>query len=625
MIVVRALGPADVSVNGAAAPAELLWKKNLALLVYLARSPKRLRTREHLVGLLWADKPEKDARHSLNEAVRVLRQSTGGGLESDAAQVRVAPGAVELDTDALEALAAAGDYDAAVGLVHGEFLEGFSVPGASEFDTWLAAERDHWRRRSVEVLVQRAEQLFRAGGVAAANDIARRARELDWRPETALRTAMRGLALAGDGAGALTLLEDFAGKLARELGAEPDAETRALAGRIRQGRKWHLPPGAGVPGAAAAEPRRAPLIGRARELEGLVDAWIACRTKRRAMVAVIEGDGGTGKTRVAEELAERARLDGAAIAAARAVEADRGEAWRGVFAMARGGLLDAPGVAGAPPAALQQLRGTAPPAALGPALSEVFRAVAEEQPILVLVDDAHWLDRASILALGAVVRDLTQLPIGLLLTTAPHVACPELDELRTRIGRDVAGAAVRLGGFERDSVRELARWAMPSYSPEQLDRLARRVLADSAGIPLLVVALLQAVTAGFEPRETSGAWPKPHETFDETLPGELPDNVVAAVRVNFRRLSATAQHVLVAATVLAGQGGRVDGATLGRASNVLEETLVGALDELEWQGWLTAEPRGYAFVARIVGDVIDRDMVMPGQRQRMLEMAGRSA
>jgi len=49
------------------------------------------------------------------------------------------------------------------------------------------------------------------------------------------------------------------------------------------------------------------------------------------------------------------------------------------------------------------------------------------------------------------------------------------------------------------------------------------------------------------------------------------------------------------------------------------------LDELEWQGWLAAEPRGYVFVARIVRDVIDRDMVTPGQRQRILELAGRSA
>src|SRR2546426_242494 len=242
MIVVRALGPADVIVNGAAAPAELLWKKNLALLVYLARSPKRLRTREHLVGLLWADKPEKDARHSLNEAVRVLRQSTGGGLESDAAQVRVAPGAVELDTDALEAFAAAGDYNAAVGLVQGEFLEGFSVPGASEFDNWLVAERDHWRRRSVEVLAHRADQLLAVGDLVAANDTLRRARDLDWRPEVVVRPAMRGLALAGGRAGALALFEEVATRLKGELGAEPDAGPRGLGRRIRRGRTWGGPP-----------------------------------------------------------------------------------------------------------------------------------------------------------------------------------------------------------------------------------------------------------------------------------------------------------------------------------------------------------------------------------------------
>src|SRR2546422_2486276 len=234
MIVVRALGPADVIVNGAAAPAELLWKKNLALLVYLARSPKRLRTREHLVGLLWADKPEKDARHSLNEAVRVLRQSTGGGLESDAAQVRVAPGAVELDTDALEALAAAGDYNAAVGLVQGEFLEGVSVPGASEFDNWLVAERDHWRRRSVEVLAHRADQLLAVGDLAAANDTLRRARDLDWRAAGRMRPAMRGGAPAAGRGGARAPFAGVGTHPQRELGAEPDADTRVLAERIRR-------------------------------------------------------------------------------------------------------------------------------------------------------------------------------------------------------------------------------------------------------------------------------------------------------------------------------------------------------------------------------------------------------
>src|SRR2546430_8359105 len=76
---VRVLGPARLTVDGAAAPPELLWRKHLALLVYLARSPRKSRTREHLVGLLWSDRDEKQARHSLSEALRVLRRGVGGG------------------------------------------------------------------------------------------------------------------------------------------------------------------------------------------------------------------------------------------------------------------------------------------------------------------------------------------------------------------------------------------------------------------------------------------------------------------------------------------------------------------------------------------------------------------
>ena len=37
--------------------------------------------------------------------------------------------------------------------------------------------------------------------------------------------------------------------------------------------------------------------------------------------------------------------------------------------------------------------------------------------------------------------------------------------------------------------------------------------------------------------------------------------------------------------------------------------------------WLTAESRGYNFVARIVRDVVARDMVMPGQHQRIIDAA----
>ena len=145
MILCRTLGPVEVTLDGGPAPAELLWRKNLALLIYLARSPRRTRTRDHLVGLLWGDRSEAAARHSLSEALRVIRRHAGDdAVETPGGQVRLAPAVVEVDVEHLEALAEAEHWEQAAELIAGEFLEGFSVPGASEFEDWLASEREAW-------------------------------------------------------------------------------------------------------------------------------------------------------------------------------------------------------------------------------------------------------------------------------------------------------------------------------------------------------------------------------------------------------------------------------------------------------------------------------------------------
>ena len=107
MIACRALGPVELTVDGRPAPAELLWRKNLALLVYLARSPRRTRTREHLIGLVWADRPETRARQSLREAIRLLRRHLGeAAVDATGDQVRLAADALALDVGAV---AAGGD------------------------------------------------------------------------------------------------------------------------------------------------------------------------------------------------------------------------------------------------------------------------------------------------------------------------------------------------------------------------------------------------------------------------------------------------------------------------------------------------------------------------------------
>jgi len=83
--------------DGAEAPSQLLWKKNIALLLYLARSPKRRCTREQLIGLLWPDKDDAAARQSMREAIRVLRQYVGKDrFKATGDVVQLLDGAVEL-------------------------------------------------------------------------------------------------------------------------------------------------------------------------------------------------------------------------------------------------------------------------------------------------------------------------------------------------------------------------------------------------------------------------------------------------------------------------------------------------------------------------------------------------
>ena len=633
MILCRALGPVEVVIDGGPAPAELLWRKNLALLIYLARSPKRARSRDHLIGLLWGDKPESAARHSLNEAVRVLRKYAGeGGVESEGGQIRLAEDAVELDVDRFAQLADEGAWQAAAELVSGEFMEGFSVPGCSEFEEWLYVERGGLRERSVNSLVRYAGQQLDNGGLREAAATARRGLALDPTSEPAARIAMRSLAIAGDRAAALGLYDGLAAHLKEEFEIEPSEEVRSLAERVRRERTWKLPERLAAGEGRGAESRRAPLVGREGELGQLHDAWVGCRAERRAALAMIRGDPGTGRTRLAEELLARARLDGAVVAGLRAVEADMEEPGNGVLGIARSLSPDTPGLEDAPQSALEVFatrltewgqrfgtvgRGEAP--LPGQALAEVLRVVTARGPTLLFLDDAHCVDRDSLLAVGRLLRDLERAPLMIVIVAARHPERAELEELRAGIGHDLAGVSVQLGALSTAALRSLARWALPAYDDVELDRVTRRVSTDSAGLPLLAVELLHAVAVGLDLNATKGAWPAPTRTLSETLPGELPDAVVAAVRVGFRRLSGDAQTALAAAAVL---GDRFDRGTLRRASGVETAVLDAALDELEWQRWLAAESRGYSFVARIVREVVARDMLTAGQRQRILDVAG---
>jgi DNA-binding SARP family transcriptional activator len=628
MIRLQTLGTLDVTMDGAAAPAELLWKKNIALLLYLARAPKRRCTREQLIGLLWPEKDDAAARQSLREAIRMVRHYVGEDrLDTPGDVVQLLDGAVELDTDQLEKLVKQGDWVQATPLINGGFLDGFKIPDASGFEDWLTVERSHWQGLAMDALLRHAEERLDAGDELGADEPITKARKLDQLSQRALRAEMRRLAGADNRSEALRVCERFVNQSQRDGGTPLEPETKALADQIRSGRVRHLPADAQSPARSVAW-RRAPLLGRQRELATALAQWRTARAGRLA-VLVIEADSGGGKTRLGEELATRAALDGGVVVAMRAVQADLEQPASAIVSLARGGLIDAPGVAGANPAALVTLAAHAsewaerfpqkPAAAstwtLEAAIVEVLRVTSAEQPHLLVLDDAQWIDPTSYRLIEQLARDLARAPLLLVLATTPEPAPPTLAELRTRIGRDIPGAAISLGKLDHDAILQLIRWALPAYKGEAADRLARRIAADSGGLPLLAVEICHAMAQGLDLESTNGAWPHPLRTLDSTFPGDLPDTIIAAIRVSFRCLTRAAQHALVAAALL---GERVAPRRISCATDLTGDALHAALDELEWRRWLLAESRGYVFVARIVRDVVARDMVTQGERQRIL-------
>jgi DNA-binding SARP family transcriptional activator len=626
VIDVRLLGPPTVRVDGVDAPRLLTRRKNLTLFLYLACAGRNGRSQDQLIGIMWPDKSQARARRSVTVALSTLRSCLGPGIVvTEGGQSWIDPALLRLDTDQLDALMRAGKWRAANALIATDagFLEGFGSD-VSAYEDWLGTERRIWNRRIVDVRLHVAEEDLRAGNARAAVQAAQQARRIDRLSEPVVTVLMRALVLDGDRSGALGEYEAFVSVLRQDLGAAPSAAAVALAERIRRER--------GAPLAAAAGPsptrRRPPLVQRGSQLDEIWALWQRSRAASSAAVAMLIGDPGTGKTRLGDELSARMRLDGAVTAVIRAVESDLGTPWSGLVGLARGGLLEAAGLAGAPPSAIAWFAGrivewadrfpalhaVSPDPEPGRAFTEVLRAAVREQPVVLVVDDAVMVDRDSLLAIEATLRDLAKAPLLALVMVAAQSTRSEIEQLRARVGRDLDGIVSRLATLQLPDILTLARWAVPSFEAATLDRLARRVEKDSAGLPLLVVELLSAVADGLDLQRIDGDWPSPLRTLDDTLPGGLPEAVTGAIRVEFNRLAKPVQRVLQAAAALED---RVTADRLARATELEPDLVIAALDELEWARWLSAEGRGYSFVAGIVRKVIAHDLTLKGLRQRL--------
>lgn len=614
MISCRTLGPLVLKVDGDEPARPLTWKKKQALLLYLAYAPRHTRSREHLMSTLWPDAQKPAA--ALNEDKYVLKRHGGIVIAEEGGQLRLDASTVELDTTQLEQLTREKKWSEAAALVEGEFLEGFTVSNTSGFEEWLEAEREKWRAKCTDVLVRAAQELLDRGAPERAEDLAARARHLSVHSDAAMRVYLLALALQDRIDEARAVGEVFVKRLKEVLGKDPEPATSAIFHGLPKPK----------PGTAAKP--RPPLLGCGSQLQQVIAVWNQARAGEPG-VALVFGDEGMGKSRFAQEVMDRARLDGAVVAISRAVPGDMSHPRIGLKTLAERELLEARGSAGASPAAVGAMgaesglwaekfpvKASAEPLPFLQALTEVIRVIAAESPVLLVVDDAQWTDADSIEGLIGILRSLAKNRVMVLVTVSSDPSRPEIDQIRGRVGRDLSGVSVTLEPLGHEDLVAFAHWALPDYNDDQLDRIARRVGTESGGFPLIAYVILTAVADGMRLGEIKEPWPKSKRTYLDQLPVNLADNLVGALNVRFGRLTADAQAVL---RVLAVLEGPCPTKVLGRGSDLPLQRVEKAVDELEGRQWVLADARGYSFRALTFRTIVRKRQVLEGEALRIQE------
>ncbi|QPF72628.1 AAA family ATPase [Roseateles sp. DAIF2] len=262
------LGGCELRIAARAAPLDFPYDKVRLLLALLALDA-RAWPRERLAELLWPQSEAAQARANLRRAIFDLRHALAPLeplapplLGDNKKQLALNP-ALGWRVDALDFAAAPAPDDLAalaqhLTLYRGPLLDGLALDGLAALQDWLAP-----RREALLSLAQRQQQdlalgLERAGQTAEALAAARRGLDLAPWNEALLRCCMR--LLGPDRNAALNLFEQFRQRLQAELGLQPEADSLALAQRLRA-----APPAANNAAAAPIERRR--VVALACELE----------------------------------------------------------------------------------------------------------------------------------------------------------------------------------------------------------------------------------------------------------------------------------------------------------------------------------------------------------------------
>jgi hypothetical protein len=320
---------------------------------------------------------------------------------------------------------------------------------------------------------------------------------------------------SGRQADALRCLAEGRATLVEELGLEPSPQLQRLEQQIlthapELEREPDRPSVATTPRPPSKpSPQRAPrrrsaIVGRTDEMQRLA-ALVDHVAAGRGGLALITGEPGIGKTCLAQQAAAHADEVGVAVHWGRCSELDGAPAFwpwvqvlRSVWASGGGTAPDdvlaalVPGL-GSNDTAEAVLDRDAARFRLYDAVSRYLIAAAAQQPMVVVLDDLHWGDVASLRLLRFLAPELASASIGIVVTMREGVVTPALDDVRTDVARLPSVERCPLEAFDHAEAAELAEVLTGgSVDTATVDALLQR----SGGNPFFLSELIHLGHAG---------------------------------------------------------------------------------------------------------------------------------
>jgi DNA-binding SARP family transcriptional activator/pimeloyl-ACP methyl ester carboxylesterase len=227
-------------------------RKAEALLALLVCRSGEAQPRERLIGLLWGDRSDKQARHSLSQTLTSIRSAIGDApdlFSADRETLAARPDAISADVIDLMKLAEREDLEslrAAADLCRGALLEGSRLH-ESAFDEWLAQEQSRFHHIARSVLMRLAERESAGSNDSAAISALERALTLDPLSEEVHRRMMRLHLDRGQYNATVRHYRQCSEVLKRELGTVPEPATTALYAEARAKLRGRQQPADDVP------------------------------------------------------------------------------------------------------------------------------------------------------------------------------------------------------------------------------------------------------------------------------------------------------------------------------------------------------------------------------------------